>query len=135
MSRTIFHRSARVVPPQLPTDPVVLSAPPQPAGRDGGANWIYLLMPLLSSVGMAAYLMSGGKKLMILLGIGFVVLSIGVTVAVRMQMRGQMNKQKTRARDLYLEHLVEVRGIARQVAENQRLVAAWSFPSPTGCGR
>lgn len=130
MSRTIFHRSARTVPPQLPTDPVVLSAPPQPAGKDSGANWIYLLMPLLSSISMAAYLMSGGRKLLILLGIAFVVLSIGVTVAVRMQARGQTRKKKTRARDLYLEHLVEVRGIARQVAESQRLVAAWSFPSP-----
>ncbi|MCX4787751.1 MULTISPECIES: hypothetical protein [unclassified Streptomyces] len=71
--------------------------------------------------------MSGGRKLLILLGIAFVVLSIGVTVAVRMQMRGQARKKKMRARDLYLEHLVEVRGVARQVAENQRLVAAWSF--------
>ncbi|OON71824.1 type VII secretion protein EccCa [Streptomyces tsukubensis] len=130
MSRIIFHRSARIVPPQLPTEPVVLSAPPQPAGKDQGANWIYLLMPLLSSISMAAYLMSGGRKLLVLLGIAFVVLSIGVTVAVRVQMRGQARKKKTRARDLYLEHLVEVREAARQVADNQRLVAAWTFPSP-----
>ncbi|MFE4331242.1 hypothetical protein ACFRQM_17940 [Streptomyces sp. NPDC056831] len=87
-------------------------------------------MPLLSSISMAAYLMSGGRRLLILLGIAFVVLSIGVTVAVRMQMRGQARKKKMRARDLYLEHLVEVRGVAQQVAENQRLVAPLSFPSP-----
>ncbi|MFC4033944.1 type VII secretion protein EccCa [Streptomyces polygonati] len=130
MSRIIFHRPARVVPPQLPTDPVVLAAPPQPVGKDSGANWMFLLMPLMSSISMAAYLMSGGKKLLILLGIAFVVLSIGVTVGVRTQMRGAARRQKVRARDRYLEHLVEVRDVARHVAENQRVVAAWAYPSP-----
>lgn len=130
MSRVIFHRPARVVPPTLPTDPVVLSAPPQPVGKDSNASWLMLLMPLLSSISMAAYLMSGGRRMLVLLGIAFVVLSIGVTVAVRMQMRGQARKQKLRARDRYLDHLVEVRRAARQVAESQRAVAAWQFPSP-----
>ncbi|MFG2525141.1 type VII secretion protein EccCa [Streptomyces sp. NPDC048527] len=130
MSRIIFHRPARVVPPQLPTEPVVLTAPPQPVGKESNGNWLMLLMPLMSSVGMAAYMMSGGKKLLIMLGIAFVVLSIGATVAVRMQMRGQARKQKVRARDRYLDHLVEVRGEARQVAEAQRTVAAWQFPTP-----
>ncbi|MFF3561807.1 type VII secretion protein EccCa [Streptomyces sp. NPDC002574] len=130
MSRIIFHRPARVVPPALPTDPVVLSTPPQPVGKDSNASWLMLLMPLLSSISMAAYLMSGGRRMLVLLGIAFVVLSIGVTVAVRMQMRGQARKQKMRARDRYLDHLVEVRRTARQVAESQRAVAAWQFPSP-----
>ncbi|MFF4899708.1 type VII secretion protein EccCa [Streptomyces sp. NPDC001068] len=130
MSRVIFHRPARVVPPPLPTDPVVLSAPPQPVGKDSNGGWLMLLMPLLSSISMAAYLMSGGRRMLVLLGIAFVVLSIGVTVGVRMQMRGQARRQKLRARDRYLDHLVEVRRTARQVAENQRTVAAWQFPSP-----
>ncbi len=120
----------RAAPPQRPTDPVVLAAPPQPVGKDGNSNWLMLLMPLMSSIGMAAYMMSGGKKLLIMLGIGFVVLSIGATVGVRMQMRGQARKQKVRARDRYLDHLVEIRGVARQVAETQRTVAAWQFPTP-----
>lgn len=131
MSRIIFHRPARVVPPQLPTDPVVLAAPPQSAvGQNAGATWVYLLMPLLSSVGMAAFLISIGKKLLIIIGIAFVVLSIGVCVAVRAQMRGAQRKQKFGARDRYLEHLNEVRRSARQVAADQRVIAAWLYPSP-----
>ncbi|MGW1726763.1 type VII secretion protein EccCa [Streptomyces sp. NPDC002306] len=130
MSRIVFHRPARVVPPPLPTDPVVLSAPPQPVGKDSNASWLMLLMPLLSSISMAAYLMAGGRRMLVLLGIAFVVMSIGATVAVRMQMRGQARKQKLRARDRYLDHLVEVRRTARQVAQNQRTVAAWQFPAP-----
>jgi S-DNA-T family DNA segregation ATPase FtsK/SpoIIIE len=130
MSRIIFHRPARVVPPQLPTDPVVLSAPPQQVSSGMGANWVYLLMPLLSSVGMAAFLISEGKKLLILLGIAFVVLSVGVTAGIRMQVRGSARKQKLRGRDRYLEHLDEVRDAARQVADDQRVIAAWQYPSP-----
>ena len=47
MSRIDFHRPARVACPQLPTNPVVLAAPPQPVGRDGGASWLYLPLPRL----------------------------------------------------------------------------------------
>ncbi|MEV5753776.1 type VII secretion protein EccCa [Actinoallomurus sp. NPDC052308] len=129
MSRIIFHRPARVLPPQLPTEPVVLAAPPQPVGRDS-TNWLVMLMPLLSSISMAAYLMSGGRKVLILMGICFVVLSIGTTVGIRLQMRGSARKDKLRARDRYLAHLVEVRKTAQEVAEAQRVVAAWTYPSP-----
>src|SRR5882757_7046814 len=130
MSRIMFHRPARVVPPPLPTEPVVLAAPPQPVGKDTGANWLILLTPLLSSVTMAAYLMSGGKKMLIVLGICFVVLSIGVTFGIRLQVRRSARRAKVQARDRYLAHLVEVRRVARRVAEDQRAVAAWAFPSP-----
>jgi DNA segregation ATPase FtsK/SpoIIIE, S-DNA-T family len=129
MSRIIFHRPARVMPPQLPTEPVVLAAPPKPVGQDS-TNWLVLLMPLLSSISMAAYLMSGGRKVLILLGICFVVVSIGTTFGIRLQMRGNARKDKLRTRDRYLAHLVEVGKTARQVNEAQRMVAAWTYPSP-----
>ncbi|MFE1852200.1 type VII secretion protein EccCa [Streptomyces sp. NPDC059489] len=129
MSRIMFHRPARVLPPQLPTEPVVLAAPPQPVGKDS-TNWLVLLMPLLSSISMGAYLMSGGRKMLILLGICFVVLSLASTLGIRLQTRRSNRKDKLRARDRYLAHLIEVRGMARQVAERQRLVAAWAYPSP-----
>ncbi|MFD6420371.1 type VII secretion protein EccCa [Streptomyces sp. NPDC060198] len=130
MSRIVFHRPARVVPPDLPTDPVVVAAPPQPAGRDSGANWLMLLMPLLSSISMAAYMIVAGRRMLVLLGISFVLLSIGLTVGVRMQMRSAQRKQRVRARDRYLDHLTEVRKAAWQVASDQRLIAAWRHPSP-----
>ncbi|MFE0463215.1 type VII secretion protein EccCa [Kitasatospora sp. NPDC058965] len=130
MSRVVFHRPARVLPPQLPTDPVVLAAPPQPPGKDSNASWVMLLMPLLSSISMAGYMIVAGRKMLILLGIAFVLLSVGVTVGVRMQLRGTQRKARTAARDRYLEHLIEVRRTARQVAADQRVVAAWRHPSP-----
>src|SRR5260221_5171337 len=130
MSRIIFHRPARVALPQLPTEPVVLAAPPQPAGKDTSSTWMYLMMPLMSSITMAAYLSVADKTSLIILGIALVLLSIGVAVGIRVKMRGAQRKAKVRARDRYLEHLVEVRRIARQVAQDQRTIAAWAHPSP-----
>jgi S-DNA-T family DNA segregation ATPase FtsK/SpoIIIE len=71
-----------------------------------------------------------GKKALIFVGIGFVLVSLGVTMSVRMSMRGKRRKVRIRARDLYVQHLSEVRRMARQVAEDQRVVAAWHYPSP-----
>jgi S-DNA-T family DNA segregation ATPase FtsK/SpoIIIE len=129
MSRIIFHRPARILPPRLPTEPVALAPPPQPVGKDP-TNWLFLLMPLLSSISMAAYLMSGGRRMLILLGICFVVLSVGVTFGIRMQMRRTNRTKRLRARDRYLAHLAEIRDVARQVADSQRAVAAFAHPSP-----
>ncbi|WP_037910841.1 type VII secretion protein EccC [Actinacidiphila yeochonensis] len=129
MSRIIFHRPTRVLAPQLPTEPVVLSAPPQPVGRDAN-NLLMMITPLMTSISMAAYMMSGGKKMMVLLGICFVVVSVIMTLGIRMQTRRTARREKLRARDRYLAHLVEVRAVARQVAESQRAVAAWAYPSP-----
>jgi S-DNA-T family DNA segregation ATPase FtsK/SpoIIIE len=126
----MFHRPVRVLPPRLPSDPVVIAAPPQPAGRDTGSSWLVLLMPLLSSISMAAYLMSGGRRPLVLLGAAIVVLSIGVTVGIRVQVRGAARREKLRARDRYLDHLGQVRDTARQVAADQRAIAAWTHPSP-----
>ena len=130
MSRIVFHRPARVMPPQLPTEPVVLTAPPQPVGKDPASSWVMLLMPLLSSVSMAAYMISEGKKMLILLGISFVLLSIGATGGVRLQMRRARRRTKLRSRQLYLDHLAEVRKSAQRMAADQRTVAAWAQPSP-----
>src|ERR1700722_769136 len=98
MSRIDFHRPARVAYPQLPTDPVVLAAPPQPVGRDGGQSWLYLLMPLLSTFSVGGYMIVAGKKALIFVGIGFVLVSVGVTMSVRLSMRGRQRKVRMRAR-------------------------------------
>jgi len=58
------------------------------------------------------------------------VVGVAATLSVRMSMRGRQRKVRTRARDLYVEHMTEVRQVARQVAEAQRVTAAWEYPSP-----
>ncbi|HEV7934568.1 MAG TPA: type VII secretion protein EccCa [Actinomadura sp.] len=89
-----------------------------------------LLLPLLTSVSMAAYLISTGRQWMIFLGVVFVLSSVGLTIGIRLQMRGKSRQARDHQRERYLDYLAGIRRQARQVAQVQRLAAAWVHPSP-----
>jgi S-DNA-T family DNA segregation ATPase FtsK/SpoIIIE len=129
MSRIAFHRPARIIPPSVPEQKVTLATPPQVPRNNSAANWLYVLLPLLSSVSMAAYMVTYGHTWMIVLGISFVVISVGVTFAVRWQTRSNNHRTRTRQRDRYDEYLTGIRRQARTAATYQRLANAFSQPS------
>ncbi|WP_331753138.1 type VII secretion protein EccCa [Streptomyces anthocyanicus] len=130
MSKLAFHRPARTFPPSVPEQHVALPSPPQKAVENQASNWLYLLLPLLSSVSMAAYMVTFGRPWMIMLGIGFVVTSVGVTVFVRMQTGKTARVARLRQRDRYVEFLTDIRAQARASADAQRAVNAFLHPSP-----
>src|SRR5258708_22055309 len=72
MSRLAFHRPARFLPPGLPDEKIVLPTPPEAQPAPPGAGWIGTVLPLLSSVGMAAYMISFGRPVLIMVGVLFV---------------------------------------------------------------
>ncbi|WP_329042850.1 type VII secretion protein EccCa [Streptomyces sp. NBC_00178] len=130
MTRKDFHRPARTFPPSVPEQQVALAAPPQKAAQNQAQTWLYMLLPLLSSVSMAAYMVTFGKTWMIMLGIGFVVISVGVMVLVRTQTKNASRRTQYRQRDRYVEYLSDIRGQARQSAAAQRAVSAFVHPGP-----
>ncbi|EPD91127.1 type VII secretion protein EccCa [Streptomyces sp. HPH0547] len=130
MSRTPFHRPVRISPPPMPEGKTTLATLPQKPEPPGAAQWVMLLLPLLSSFSMAAYMIANGRPWMILLGIAFVVLSVGVTIAVRMQLRAGRLRNQERQREKYLEYLGDVRKQALRVAAEQRLAGVWRYPHP-----
>ncbi|WP_327365081.1 type VII secretion protein EccCa [Streptomyces sp. NBC_01217] len=130
MTRTDFHRPARTFPPSVPDQQISLAPPPQKVAQNQAQTWLYMLLPLLSSVSMAAYMVTFGRPWMIMLGIGFVVVSIGVTVLVRMQTKNAGRRTQFRQRDRYVEYLGDIRRQARESAAAQRAVGAFVHPSP-----
>ncbi|WP_028933478.1 type VII secretion protein EccC [Pseudonocardia spinosispora] len=130
MSVVAFHRPARTFPPSVPEQRVSLPAPPQKPQDNQSQTWLYVLLPLLSSVSMAAYLISAGRAWMMALGILFVFLSVGVTIWVRTSMRRQGDGNIRKQRDRYLEYLDAQRLQAEESAAAQRAVAAFLHPSP-----
>ncbi|PSM42995.1 ATP-binding protein [Streptomyces dioscori] len=130
MSKIAFHRPARTFPPSVPEQHVALPAPPQKPQEAQAAGWLYMLLPLLSSVSMAAYMVTFGRPWMILLGIGFVVVSVVVTALVRTQSRKSTRIARLRQRDRYVEYLTDIRAQARASAAAQRAVSAFLHPSP-----
>jgi S-DNA-T family DNA segregation ATPase FtsK/SpoIIIE len=130
MSRLAFHRPARIVAAVPPDEKVVLPTPPEAQGSGGASAWMNMLLPLLSSVAMAGYMITFGRPLLIIIGILFVLVSIGTTVTMRMQMRGATRQAGKRQRARYRSHLAAVRVRAREVAAAQRLHAAVAHPEP-----
>ncbi|WP_431949789.1 type VII secretion protein EccCa [Actinacidiphila sp. bgisy167] len=130
MTRTDFHRPARTFPPSVPEQQISLAAPPQKAQQNQAQTWLYMLLPLLSSVSMAAYMVTFGRPWMTILGISFVVVSIGVMVLVRSQSRNANRRTQYRQRDRYVEYLADIRRQARESAATQRAVSAFVHPSP-----
>ncbi len=130
MSRLAFHRPARLLPPSLPSEQITLPAPPEAQGNKGAMSMVYILMPLLSSVGMAAYMITFGRPVLIIVGVLFVLVAIGTTVTMRVQMRNTSRLANRRQRLRYHSHLVSTRGLARQVAAAQRSHSALIHPDP-----
>jgi S-DNA-T family DNA segregation ATPase FtsK/SpoIIIE len=130
MSRIAFHRPARYLLPDLPTTAVVLPVPPEePTEGPGGGAWS-LVLPLLSSVGMAAYMVTFGRPAMIIIGVMFFFASAGAVVAMRFQQRSVVGKQLRKQRARYRALLKNARGEAKGVAAAQRTVALLGNPEP-----
>jgi S-DNA-T family DNA segregation ATPase FtsK/SpoIIIE len=130
MSRLAFHRPARLLPPPLPDDKIMLPTPPEVQSGQTGATWISIVLPLLSSVGMAAYMITFGRPLLIIIGVLFVLVAIGTTVAMRAQMRNASRQGSRRQRLRYRSHLTNARAYARDIASAQRLHSALVHPEP-----
>ncbi|GAA5199770.1 type VII secretion protein EccC [Rugosimonospora acidiphila] len=125
-----MHRPARFAPPPLPDEKIVLPTPPEVQQKQGGAMWITLALPLLSSIGMAAYMITFGRPILIVIGVLFVLAAIGTTVATRMQTLNAHRHSSRRQRLRYRDHLTTARGHARNVAAAQRELAAVTHPDP-----
>ncbi|MCD0484789.1 type VII secretion protein EccCa [Streptacidiphilus sp. ASG 303] len=130
MSRTAFHRPARTFPPAPEEQRLTLPAPPQKSAENGASALASLLLPLLSSVSMAAYMISFGRSWMVLLGGTFIVASVGTAFLVRAQSKSQNRRTLHRRRDRYTAHLAVLRAQARASAAAQRFSGGFLHPSP-----
>jgi S-DNA-T family DNA segregation ATPase FtsK/SpoIIIE len=129
MSRLAFHRPARFLPPRLPDEKIELPNPPEVQGRQAGAL-IATLLPLLTTVGMAGYMITFGRPVLIVVGMLFVVVAIGTTITMRIQMRNASQKGNRRQSLRYRSLLAGARDSARQVARAQRQNSALIHPDP-----
>jgi S-DNA-T family DNA segregation ATPase FtsK/SpoIIIE len=131
MSRLAFHRPARFLPPSPPTDKVVLPTPPENQNTQGGAAWVTVLLPLLSAMGMAGYMITFGRPLLIIIGVLFVLVAIGTAVMMRTQMKTQSRQGNRKQRLRYRAHLSSTRRYVRDVALAQRMHSALIHPEPS----
>jgi DNA segregation ATPase FtsK/SpoIIIE, S-DNA-T family len=130
MSRIAWHRPARMAPPELPDEQLVIPMPPQAQSQPGGGGWMMVATPLLSSASIAAYLFVSHNATLTFVALGVVVASISITVGYRVQTRKAAQGAREGRRERYLDHLADVKESAREVAAAQRAAVAWLWPSP-----
>ncbi|WP_433349845.1 type VII secretion protein EccCb [Micromonospora sp. CA-111912] len=130
MTRLAFHRPPRFLPPALSTEPIALPPPPEAGTGTNTSGWVAMILPLLSSVSMAGYMITYGRPILIAFGVLFVVMSIGVAIAMRSQTRSSNRREVRRQRRRYRAHLDEARAQARAHAAAQRTVNAVNQPDP-----
>ncbi len=134
MHGTRFHRPARAYPRRLPTDEIVVHAPPQlpPPDQGGAVSLLQYLLPLVGSLGSLIFVFAyHSNPLLIFAAIGIALLSVGMGFIVRFQQqRGIKGRQKTE-RDDYIEYLTRLRIQLREIARLQRLVNARLYPAPS----
>ncbi|WP_326550305.1 type VII secretion protein EccCa [Micromonospora sp. NBC_01813] len=126
----LLHRAARTVLPLLPQGRLTVAAPPTNLPSNGGVTMITLLLPLLSTIAMAGYMITLGHRWMVVAGIAFIAVSIVSTFGMRYQMSSSARRQRARQRIRYHGHLRGIRRDAREVAAVQRAAVVVAHPSP-----
>ncbi|MFC7025660.1 type VII secretion protein EccCa [Promicromonospora thailandica] len=109
---------------------MTLTLPPQKPDSGGSNTWLYVLLPLLSSISMAAYMVTYGNPWLVMLGVTIVVVSIALTFGIRWQQRSSARNARDRQRERYDEYLAGIRRQARASFTAQRVADAFSHPSP-----
>jgi DNA segregation ATPase FtsK/SpoIIIE, S-DNA-T family len=132
MSRVAWHRPARIAPPELPKDRVAIPLPPQIQPQGNSMSWLMMVMPLLSSASIAAYLFTEHSTTLTYIALGIISVSVLATATFRYQSRAATRRGKEGRRQRYLAHLADVRKSARELAVAQGAVSTWRWPGPRG---
>ncbi|WP_436777677.1 type VII secretion protein EccCa [Yinghuangia sp. YIM S09857] len=130
MTVVIVKRPPRVFPPAVPSDELVLEAPPE-LDRPQEQGWMNSLMPMMTMLGSAGFLfMPGASKMMFVMGGMMMVSSLAMVIANIVRARRGNSPEMLDARRDYLRYLDQQRVKVRRTARRQRGAQLWTHPAP-----
>src|SRR5271166_2678449 len=92
-----FYRPARTYPPRLPSDAMLINAPPTFQPMQGGAiSWLQYLLPLVGGLGSMVFIFAfPGASLLIIAAFAAMGLSsAGVGIFMGLQQRSTYKRQR-----------------------------------------
>lgn len=130
MSQIIVKRPPRVLPAEVPTEEIVLQAPPElPRGQTEGA-----LMQLLPMLGMGGsvvfFFMPNTQPFMRVMGMVMVASTVAMSISMLIRYRRGTQGQMGDMRRDYLRHLSQTRQAVQETAHAQRDAQYYLHPSP-----
>jgi DNA segregation ATPase FtsK/SpoIIIE, S-DNA-T family len=129
--QVVVRRSARLTPPPVPQDEVLVSPPPRlERATTGAVGWLQYLVPVIGSLGAVLFVLVNPRPIYIVSGLLFALgaVAMGVGMAVQQQLSARARTAAARAQ--YHDYLAELRAKARAVAEQQRAAETWRHPAP-----
>jgi len=128
-------RGGRHQQPELPTGEILLQAPPPLEQHEGASGVLMNAIPMLGSLGSIVLVASmggqaGGGRSYLAAGM-FLFATVGFIVVQIDRQRKQRTQAVTGSRTEYLRYLAQVRGLAREAADQQRRALTWRHPAPS----
>ncbi|HLH67536.1 MAG TPA: type VII secretion protein EccCb [Candidatus Dormibacteraeota bacterium] len=136
MSTVVLHRPARLLPPPVPDQEVVVSAPPGEPSGPGLAWWPQLLFPVVTVLGSAYFIAFNPNPTFIAISVTMALASVAISMAIVLQQLTLARRRAREDRDRYLAYLEQLGEEARAVARRQeeasrfvhpRLVELWAM--------
>ncbi len=120
-------RPPRAWPPPLRREPVVLAAPPPSEDPDRG-GLLAALLPALSGLGILAWAVTGGPRVLLWLGVAMVVLMLGAGLLMRRNSRRAAARKTAQRKERYREHLTGAALTLLEAGRRQREAAEDAHP-------
>jgi ESX secretion system protein EccC len=114
-----LHRPARLYPEPVPTEAVVIAAPPPIPSKDRG-GWVQILFPLVGSLGMVAFALAYKNILFLAVAGSIAILTTSVWIAMRVQQRRSAKRQRRDNAVRYREYLEENREHLQEITARHR---------------
>lgn len=130
VSQLVVKRPPRSLPPEVPSEELVLEPPPElPRGQQEG-----MLMQLLPMLGMGSsvvfFFMPGAHPFMRIMGVLMLVSTVSMAIAQLVRFRKGTQGQIADVRRDYLKYLAQTRRTVRRTARRQREAQLYLHPSP-----
>ncbi|MFD7431462.1 type VII secretion protein EccCa [Streptomyces sp. NPDC059818] len=130
MSQIVVKRPPRSLPPEVPTDELMLTAPPElPRGRQEGV-WMQLLPVLGMGSSVVFFFSPQAPPFMRVMGVLMLVATVGLAVAQLVRHRRGSQGQLADVRRDYLKYLARTRLVVRETARAQRDARLYLQPAP-----
>jgi S-DNA-T family DNA segregation ATPase FtsK/SpoIIIE len=132
MATTLVKRPARIVPPGVPTEEIVVAEPPKPQQAPPAAvGASMIVMPIVAGAGsLLVTITNPNRPLFAAAGLLFLLVSVGLGVVMIVGQRTGPRRMLREARERYLDYVEELRRRLRVTVAEQQADAAWRHPDP-----
>jgi len=132
VSTTLVKRPARIAPPYVTTEQLVIAEPPKPQVAPPAAmSASMMIMPVISGAGsLLVAITNPGRPLFAAAGLLFLVASVALGGVMLYSQRSGPRRQMRESRERYLDYIEDLRRRLRGTVAAQQAAGEWRHPEP-----